>query len=198
MDLHILRVRQGLYVIVPVPLVFGDVILQSGRQVPVESLGLTVSLQMIGRGEHVQNSEKAAYSFEEFGCKLGSFVGQQCSRHTITVYPRVEECLSHLMSFRRPKGYSTAQLGKAVRDDQYVAVPVRGFWQGSIQVHGDKFQRPCGGKQRLLLLLIVLRAPHASARPAVGDRLLDVRGHMRPAVQTPHCLVHLARAEVSL
>lgn len=63
-DLHIARIRQGLYVTVPVPLVCGDVMLQLGRQCPVESLGLTFCLRMIGRRNYVPNSEKAPYSIE--------------------------------------------------------------------------------------------------------------------------------------
>ena len=53
-------------------------------------------------------------------------------------------------------------------------------------------------EKRYLPLPAVFRAPHAGARPAVGDRLLDVRSHMRPVLQAPHCRVHLARAGMSL
>lgn len=75
MNLYIIGVIQRLHVIIPIRLVFGDVMTEAGYNCFVVSLGLSIRLGVICRGRKLLDAEYKAHSSEKRADKLRAVVG---------------------------------------------------------------------------------------------------------------------------
>lgn len=90
--------RKRLNDLVPVCVVFHDVISEGAYERAAETFGLSVRLWMICDSEVVLDPQRSANGIEELGDELPSVVHKDVIRRTVSLNPVFKECLSDIGS----------------------------------------------------------------------------------------------------
>ena len=89
MDLVVVRIREWLNKLVPVPLMIGNVMSQTRGECLIVSFGLAVGLGMIRSRRLPSDTHNMANCFEKFGYELRSIIRQDRIRYSVAKYPIV-------------------------------------------------------------------------------------------------------------
>ena len=92
--LLVVCVREGLHKLVPVVVMFGNIVPNTGDESSIVPLGLSICLGMIRQRSRVPGSQHVDDISEQLGRKLRSVIGQQLLGDAVGVDPIFEKGLT--------------------------------------------------------------------------------------------------------